>query len=196
MLRYKPNRQSIIIAALIILLCLVCLVGATLALFTNDEQDGTIGVITTTGTVRVDIVDDSAEHKSLKDQYLLLKTADEEYALFEAVEFEPGALYRTQGFRVKNEGTVTADYTLYLSPIEDEKMQWLTEAFELWITTDPSKPEQALPLEDFEGELAPQTLSPTYYLFIKMKESAGNKFQNQRFEGIGITAYAVQGNVK
>ena len=197
MSRYKPKRQSIIIAALIILLCLVCLTGATLALFTNDDKNGTIGVITTAGSVKVDIIDDSINKESLRDQYLHLKTATNDYVLFEAVQFEPGALFRTQGFRVENEGSVTIDYTLYLSPIEDPELQeQLFEAFDLWITTDPSRPEEAQPLEEFEGELAPLAISPTYYLFIKMKESADNDFQKFKCDGIGITAYAVQGNVK
>ena len=42
MFRYKSNKQAIIIAALIILLCFVCLTGSTLALFTNDPEKGTI----------------------------------------------------------------------------------------------------------------------------------------------------------
>ena len=40
MLRYKSNKQACIIAALVILLCLVCLAGSTLALFTSDPEDG------------------------------------------------------------------------------------------------------------------------------------------------------------
>jgi hypothetical protein len=57
MLRYKSHKQAFIMAALVILLCLVCLTGATLALFTGNVNDGTIGIITTTGDIAVDIVD-------------------------------------------------------------------------------------------------------------------------------------------
>ena len=37
-------------------------------------------------------------------------------------------------------------------------------------------------------------MSETYYLVIRMKETAGNEFQNKTYTGIGITVYAVQGN--
>ena len=59
MFRYKSHKQAFIMTALVILLCLVCLTGATLALFTSDPNDGTIGIITTSGDVEIDIVDTS-----------------------------------------------------------------------------------------------------------------------------------------
>ena len=38
--------------------------------------------------------------------------------------------------------------------------------------------------------------SATYFLIIRMKEEAGNAFQNKKYTGIGVTVYAVQGNVE
>ena len=58
MIRCKSYKQALVIAALVILLCLVCLSGATYALFTNDPSDGTIGIVTTSGKVDVDIIND------------------------------------------------------------------------------------------------------------------------------------------
>ena len=54
MFRYKTNKKMLIIAAAVILLCFVCLSGATLALF-SQTLDGTIGIITTAGDIEVDI---------------------------------------------------------------------------------------------------------------------------------------------
>lgn len=49
MFRYKSHKQAFIMTALVILLCLVSLVGATLALFTSDPNDGTIRRDNTSG---------------------------------------------------------------------------------------------------------------------------------------------------
>lgn len=57
-MKHKKIRETeIIVAAWIILLCLACLTGATLALFTSPPEDGTIGVVAVAGDVKVDIVD-------------------------------------------------------------------------------------------------------------------------------------------
>lgn len=192
MLRYKSNKQAIIIAALIILLCLVCLTGSTLALFTNDPNDGTIGVITTSGRVKVGIVDTSAEQNSLVDKSLQFYTSSERHD----IEFEPGAVYFTQGFKVKNLGNVPINFSLSVSEDESIDMTAFHEAFEVWITTSTTNPAPAQKLSEFKGRLdAENDTSVTYYLFVKMKETAGNEFQGESYTGIGITVYAVQGNV-
>jgi hypothetical protein len=58
-----------------------------------------------------------------------------------------------------------------------------------------SKINEAKKITEFEGTLGPEESGKVYYLVIKMKESAGNDFQNKVYSGIGITVYAVQGNV-
>ena len=196
MLRYKSNKQIFIMAALVILLCFVCLTGATLALFTSDPNDGTIGVITTSGDVEVDIVDITGE--SLQNRALEFMTTSGEEALF-----QPGACFVTQGFKIKNNGNITINFHLYVGkddivdinnqPVDISEFN---EAFEVLITKDPTKPMEADPLgiffEDLEGG---KTTEEIYYLVVKMKETADNRFQNKYYDGIGVTVYAVQGNV-
>ena len=92
MIRYRSNRKSFIIAALIVLLCLVCLAGSTLALFTSDIDDGTIGIIATSGDIKVDIVD-SYTGDSLVGEALQFQTSSERRQIL----FEPGATFYTQG---------------------------------------------------------------------------------------------------
>ena len=210
MFRYKSHKQAFIMTALVILLCLSCLTGATLALFTSDVSDGTIGIVTTAGDVKVDIVDaqtgDSLVGKVLQFQ----TTVDQKEILF-----EPGATFFTQGFKVENTGDIPVDFRVYIS--EDERKQdeddglfamgykKLTledfhKAFDVWITTDPYDPNQRIDIKEFRGELAPapegerSVTSDTYYMVVRMKTDADNKFQNKFFSGIGITVYAVQGN--
>ena len=68
----------------------------------------------------------------------------------------------------------------------------------LWIGTDPDDPSKRIPMTEFSKLLQPDTVSEqTYYLFVHMKETAGNEFNRKEqaiYSGIGITVYAVQGN--
>ena len=191
MFRYKTKKQAYIIAALVILLCLVCLVGATLALFTSDLKDGTIGIITTTGDVEVDLVD-ALTGESLVGQTLTLQTD----FVHREILFEPGATYHTQGFKIKNNGTVPINFRLSISEDEDISMKDFYDAFDVWIATDKNSQRNPTDISEFIREgIAPEHESDeTYFLFIKMKESVGNEFQNKTYSGIGVTVYAVQGN--
>ena len=187
MIRYQSNKQALIVAALVILLCLVCLTGATLALFTSNIEDGTIGIITTSGNVQVDVVNKEGV-SLLKNTLSFVTTRDE-------VLFEPGATFYTQPFRVKNAGDVTVNFRIDVSEDKDVDMKAFREAFEIYVATDPTLPATAQDMNDFVGQLAVGGESREYCLVIKMKESAGNEFQGATYDGIGITVYAVQGNV-
>ena len=83
-----------------------------------------------------------------------------------------------------------------MSETKNPDMNEFLRAFEVWIVTnDPQNPD-AIRLTDFDGgHLKARTRSDdTYYLFIKMKETAGDYFQNKTYTGIGITVHATQGN--
>ena len=191
MFRYKSIKQAFAIAVLASLLCTVCLTGATLALFTSNPEDGTIGVVTTSGLVDVDIVDDTEKHDSLMGGMLqFYTTADQQEILF-----EPGATFRTQAFLIENKGNIPVNFRMYVSNDVDIDMEEFDKAFDVWITTDPNDPTAGDRMEDFKGRLEAGHRSDKYYLFVRMKETAGNDFQGASYEGIGVTVYAVQGNV-
>lgn len=198
MFRYKSNKQAVIIAALIILLCLVLLTGATLALFTAQTDDGTIGVITTAGYIKVDIVDAVDTEKSLVNEVLEFQTTSDKS------EFEPGACFITQGFKIRNKGDIPINFHLYVGkdnivdidgdPVD---ISVFDEAFEVLVTSNPNDPLSADPLGVFFEDLKGDSITKeTYYLVVKMKETADNRFQGKTYKGIGITVYAVQGNVQ
>lgn len=190
---YQSNKRAFMIAVLIILLCLVCLTGSTLALFTSDIKDGTIGIITTSGSVKVDIVDTTSEQNSLENKYLHFYTSSDKKKIL----FEPGETFYTQGFKIKNLGNVPINFRLSVSEDESIDMAAFYEAFEVWISTNKNDPTGAEKLTQFVGWLeAGAETADTYYLYIKMKESADNEFQGKTYAGIGITVYAVQGNVE
>jgi hypothetical protein len=192
MFRYRSHKQAFIMTALVILLCLVSLTGATLALFTSDRGDGTIGIIATAGDIKVDIVDASSEESLVGEVLQFQTSADRKEILF-----EPGAVFFTQGFKVKNAGDIPVNFRLSVSEDPNINKEEFEQAFEVWISTDRSNPADAQKLTDFTGRLeVGESSESTYYLFIKMKESVGNEFQGKSYAGIGVTVYAVQGNVE
>ena len=189
MFRYKSHKQAFIMTALVILLCLVCLTGATLALFTSDPNDGTIGIITTSGDVEIDIVDTEGATLQNKALGFITSSADKEPL------FEPGATFFTEGFKVKNIGSIPVNFRAYISNDENEAMDSFDKAFDLWIATDPYDTNTYSELLEFTGRLEVDQSSDVYYLIVSMKKSAGNEFKNKVYSGIGITVYAVQGNL-
>ena len=197
MLRYTNTKQAIMIAAMTLLLCLSSLSGATLALFTSDPNDGTIGIVTTAGDIKVDIVDASDEQTSLVGGVLqFLTTSDQKDILF-----EPGATFYTQGFKIKNTGDeftgIPINFRLYVSADENLDMEEFERAFDVWISTDPTNLADAEPITKFFGHLkVGECTEETYHLVIRMKETVGNGFQGKTYTGIGVTVYAVQGNVE
>lgn len=194
MIRYKTNKQAFIIAALVILLCLVCLTGATLALFTSDPNDGTIGIVTTSGDVEIDIVDTSGV--TLQNRALAFMTTSGATDS-DDVLFEPGATFYTQGFKIKNTGDIPVNFSLSVSKDDKIDMEEFAKAFELWIVKEGDDFSNAEKLTEFKvNGLAAGESSDTYYLYIRMKESVGNEFQGKTYSGIGVTVYAVQGNAE
>ena len=186
----KNKTKAFITATLAILFCLASLIGATFALFTSNTNDGTIGIIATAGNVKVDLVDPDTDDSLIGDVLNFKPKVPGEY-----IYFEPGATYVTQGFCVKNEGDVIINYRVYISKDDSLDMDEFKNAFDFWITTDPTNVAPAQPLMDFSGKLLAGDKSDTYYLVIKMKENAGNEFQDKVYSGIGVTVYATQGNV-
>ena len=73
-------------------------------------------------------------------------------------------------------------------------MDEFKEAFDFFITKNPTDLDNVEPLDKVEGKLALQQSTDVYYLVVRMKTTADNTFKNQRFAGVGITVYAVQGN--
>ena len=191
MSRYSNHQNKLIAAILIISLCFSSLIGSTLALFTSNLKDGTIGIVTTSGDVEVAIVD-AQTGKSLVGESLQFMTTSDRKQIY----FEPGASFYTQGFKVENVGDIPVNFHLSVSRDDNYDYTEFDKAFDVWISTSITDTSAAEPIKNFVGRLeVGQKTDTVYYLFIKMKETAGNEFQDQEYSGIGVTVYAVQGNV-
>ena len=184
------TKYTIIFAALAILLCLVSLTGATFALFTSSDEDGKIGINATSGSIKLDIVDADDPTDSLVGDALDFVTKDGSQDIL----FEPGMTVHTQGFRIKNDGNIPINFIVYISK-DAEVSQNFIEAFDVWLTSDPTSRTDMVKLQEFDGRLEVKQSSDVYYLVFHMKEDIGNDFQGQEFTGVGITVCAVQGNV-
>ena len=179
--------KKLLLPILVILLCFTFVVGATFALFTNGE-DGNIGINTVSGYMDIDIVD--TEQNSLVNETMQFVTLSDD-----PLYFEPGATIHTQGFVVKNNGSITVNYRIFVSEDTSENMAAFSDAFEIYVSPDRNDLSKAISLVDFSGTLAPGQVGDTYYIILKMKENANNDFQDNIYSGIGITVHAVQGNV-
>jgi hypothetical protein len=190
MSRYSDNQHKLVAAILVISLCFSSLIGSTLALFTSE--DGTIGIVTTSGDVEVAIVDALTGESLVGESLGFMTNGDQRDVLF-----EPGATFRTQGFKVENIGDIPVNFRLSVSRDKDIDYTEFDKAFEVWVTDSLTDPSAAEPLKQFVGRLEVGKKTDTvYYLLIKMKETAGNEFQNQEYRGIGVTVFAIQGNAK
>ncbi len=185
----RANRNKVITALVIFILLLVVSVAAlTIYLFVIEPDDGTIGINVTTGQVKVDIVDTKGESIVGEVLDFVLPQGSTEFI------FEPGGCYYTEGFKVKNDGNIALRFHIYVSDDEDVDMDEFKDAFELYITKDPTNPESNQEIVSFNDILEVGQLSETYHLVIKMKETAGNKFQNKVYTSIGVTVHATQKN--
>lgn len=187
----KSNIAALLIALLALLIQIVCLILVILLLLDRGSE-GVVGVISTGGEVKVDIVDAEDETLSLVGKTLAFRTAVHQ----EEVMFEPGATAQSQGFKIHNQSLVPVSCRVSVSAGDVADTTAFYEAFEVWISTDASRAD-ARPLTNFVGQLdVGETSQDTYYLFVRMKPSAGNEWQGKTYTGIGVTVYAVQASMK
>ena len=195
----RKTHPRISIAIIIIVLCFISLIGVTYALFTNGD-DGVIGINVASGDIGVDIVD--------KDQMTLIG----DVLNFVGVEgnpnevrWEPGAVHYTEPFAIKNLGNIPISYRVYIECKDEDSV--LLDVLEFYIITESEleaaggrigleQLDESVKMQSFDKYLEAGALSEDYYhLVVRMVPEAGNEYQGKVLNGIGITVYAVQGNV-
>lgn len=188
MTTYGKYKQAMITALTVIMLCVISLTGATFAIFTTNEEDGTIGINVSSGKVDVDIVDENGT--TLIGSYLAFDNPNGGASVL----FEPGATFYTKSFKVVNIGSVPVKYKVYISDDDSIDSEILLNSFEFFITDDVTSRNSGQKITSFNGELELNASSDSYYLIVSMNEDAGNELIGKSYSGIGITIYAVQGN--
>ena len=162
-------------------ICVSMLIGSTFAWFT-DSATANVNEIKS-GNLDVELVGEDGEPL---EGALKWKAQDNR----ETILWEPGCEYKTQGFRIKNNGNLALKYTIALNGVVGDAR--LLEVINFSVV-DANGTEIAL--NTFEGKLenANQT-SDVLYLKGKMSEAADNNYMKQELSGITIVVYATQLN--
>ena len=182
------KEMIIIILVFLVLILIAAVIGLGITLFHIGDADGKIGINVTSGECQVDILNTDGE--SLVGDVLSFVSEED------TVYFHPGYALYTEGFRIKNEGTIAVNFRVSVSEDEDIDGDRFREAFDLYITKDITDLENTEKLTSFSGKLEVGGESEVYYLVVSMKEDAGNDFQDKTYTGIGITVHAIQANAK
>lgn len=130
---------------------------------------------------------DDTEDKKLSENPLKWRKAQGHEN--EEVLWEPGCSYNLEGFRIKNNGNLALKYRIQITGIVGDNELKDAIDFTYQIGT------AALNLNE-EGHLKAGEISDVISINGKMKESAGNEYQNLTIDGIAITVYATQDTVE
>ena len=189
-MKLKSKKSALILSCASLIVCFAMLVGSTFAWFT-DTATASVNTIQS-GKLDVDIVgEDTPDH---------LDTLDFKKAAGapgnEAILWEPGCTYLTQGFRIANNGNLALKWKVTVNKgttNTNEKNADLLDVIDFYVL----KGDQEIAIADFTGELKAsesKTYSEVYYIKATMKTSAGNDYQGLMLDGITVTVYATQLN--
>ena len=189
----KSTKRALITSALAILMCVAMLIGTTFAWFTDTASTGVNKI--QAGNLDVDII--GADIDSHIDKLNFTKaegTGDE------ALLWEPGCRYLTEGFRIANKGNLALKWKAQVNKGATEANEGnfdLLDVIDFYLVTkaaDGTETETAL--DEFTGNLAKGAKSGVYYIKGVMKTTAGNDYQGLTLDGITITVYATQDTVE
>ena len=183
-MKTKSKKTALLMSFTSLLICFAMLAGSTFAWFTDTATTGVNQI--KSGTLDVELWDDT-EDKKLSEEPLKWRKAQGHEN--EEVLWEPGCSYNLEGFRIKNNGNLALKYKIQITGIVGDNELKDAINFTYQIGT------AALNLNK-EGHLKAGEISDVISINGKMKESAGNDYQDLTLEGIGITVYATQDTVE
>lgn len=177
------TKKALIASVLSLVLCVSMLVGSTFAWFT-DTATTSVNTIQA-GRLQVDVVNETG--LSLKGSSMSFVNSDGSADIL----WEPGATFRTIGFKVKNIGNLAFKYKMVLNGVDGDNELLNVITFKV-VKADGT----AVDLSMFEGHLTKDAESEFLYIEGHMAEDAGNDYQGKELTGLGITVYATQDTVE
>lgn len=177
------TKKALIASVLSLVLCVSMLVGSTFAWFT-DTATTSVNTIQA-GNLKVDIVNEAGT--SMKGSSMSFVNSDGSADIL----WEPGATFRTIGFKVKNIGNLAFKYKMVLNGVDGDNELLNVITFKV-VKADGT----AVDLSMFEGHLTKDAESELLYIEGHMAEDAGNDYQGKELTGLGITVYATQDTVE
>ena len=176
-------RRAFLGGALLTIISVMLMLGSTMAWF----QDSKVVINTYTfGNLDVDVVDkDGTTIAATTINFV--KPDGGEYQADEFL-FEPGATFRLKEFYVKNSGDVALKYRLKLDSGRATGDSKLLDAMDVYATMggDP------FALDSETRTLAARETDEAVQIYLHMKPSAGNEYQNLAVSGLIVKVIAVQ----
>ena len=189
----KSTKRALISSTLAILMCVAMLIGTTFAWFTDTASTGVNKIVS--GNLKVDII--GADSDSHIEKLNFTKAAGAES---EALLWEPGCRYLTEGFRIANKGNLALKWKAQVNTgttAANEGNFDLLDVIDFYLVTkaaDGTETETAL--DEFTGNLKKTETSDVYYIKGVMQTTAGNDYQGLTLDGISITVIATQDTVE
>ena len=189
----KATKRALLTSVMALVMCVVMLVGTTFAWFTDTASTAVNKI--QAGNLKVDIIEEDSD-----DHIEKLNFTKAEGAGGEALLWEPGCRYLTEGFRIANKGNLALKWKAQVNKgttVANEGNFDLLDVIDFYLVTkaaDGTKTETAL--DEFTGNLKKTEISDVYYIKGVMKTTAGNDYQGLELSGITITVYATQDTVE
>ena len=189
----NSTKRALISSTLAILMCVAMLIGTTFAWFTDTASTGVNKIVS--GNLKVDII--GADSDSHIETLNFTKAAGAEG---EALLWEPGCRYLTEGFRIANKGNLALKWKAQVNKgttAANEGNFDLLDVIDFYLVTkaaDGTETETAL--DEFIGNLKKTETSDVYYIKGVMQTTAGNDYQGLTLDGITISVYATQDTVE
>ena len=198
----KATKRALLTSVMALVMCVVMLIGTTFAWFTDTASTGVNKIVS--GNLKVDIVGADSEDHIEKLNFTKVAGAEGE-----ALLWEPGCRYLTEGFRIANKGNLALKWKAEINKggARDGKVagstiakdgKSLLDVIDFYVVTKAADgTETAVAIENFTGKLAANVgKSETYYIKGVMQTTAGNDYQDLTLDGITITVYATQDTVE
>ena len=201
----RATKRALLTSVMALVMCVVMLVGTTFAWFTDTASTGVNKIVA--GNLDVDIVGADlvdGKYPSLTGAGHKLNFTKADAATYagatEAVLWEPGCRYLTEGFRIANKGNLALKWKAVVNKgttaANDGGFDLLDVIDFYLVTKSADGTETETALDEFTGNLKKTETSDVYYIKGVMQTTAGNDYQNLTLDGITITVYATQDAVE
>ena len=188
----KSTKRALLTSVLALLMCVTMLVGATFAWFTDTASTGVNKIVS--GNLKVDIIGANSDSHIGTLNFTKAEGAEDE-----ALLWEPGCRYLTEGFRIANKGNLALKWKAQVNTgttAANEGNFDLLDVIDFYLVTSKDANDMGTALDEFSGNLTAGAKSDVYYIKGVMKTTAGNDYQGLTLNGITITVYATQDTVE
>ena len=192
----RATKRALLTSVMALVMCVVMLVGTTFAWFTDTASTGVNKIVA--GNLDVDIIGETSNDHVTTLNFTKANAATDAGAT-EAVLWEPGCRYLTEGFRIANKGNLALKWKAQVNKgttAANEGNFDLLDVIDFYLVTSKDVDDMGTELNEFSDKLAAKTNSGVYYIKGVMKTTAGNDYQGLTLDGITITVYATQDNVE